>query len=128
MRILKLVAIVLGIVGLIVAGVYLGRIFLDLQTIMGAANTGRSANVLSSPMATVGLVAGLSALGGLLLGIGLGLPMRTPGAVRRQALQDASDVREASIRRRVGGLDEQGPRSGASTDASAVNKADEELR
>lgn len=109
MKILKLVAVVLGLVGLVIAGIYLGRIFLDLQTIMGAANTGRSANVLASPMPFIGLVAGLASLGGLLLGLGIGLPSRTRGAIRRQALQDASDLREASIRRRVGGPDSAEP-------------------
>ncbi len=126
MKILKLLFAVVGLVGLVAAGVYLFRLYMDLQLIMGAANTGRSANVLASPMPVIGLVAGLAGVGGLLLGLAIGLPGRTAGAIRKQALQDASDIREASIRRRVGGLDDA-PAGGA-TNAESVRKSEGEQR
>lgn len=103
MKILKGLFLVLGVAVLAVGGYYLANVFLYMQTVMGAANTGRSANVLASPVPRIMLIAAFAAVGGLLLGLGLALPSRTRSAVRRQALQDASDAREAAIRQRIGG-------------------------
>lgn len=106
MKILKGLLLVLGVVGLAVGGWYLFQAWLEVRNVWAIANSMRSTtSVNPQPLVMTATLVGM--LGGLLLGLGIGMPLHTRGAVRRQALQDASDMREASIRDRVGGLDKE---------------------
>lgn len=117
MKILKLLLLALGIIGLGVGGWYLLQTWLEVRNLWAVSNALRSP-VSPNPTPMVLLTAGIAALGGLLLGVGIGLPARSQAAVRRQALQDASDAREASIRSRV--LGEDHPASDEETAAESV--------
>lgn len=99
-KILKLVLTVLGVLGLGVGGYFLFQAWLEVRNLWAIANSMRS-TTSANPVPTVMVAALLGAAGGLVLGLGLALPVRTRGAVRRQALQDASDAREAAIRQRL---------------------------
>lgn len=100
MKFLKALLALLGLVGLGVAGYYLFNAWVDVRSMMAIANANRSAEFVS-PWTKISLAFWVGALGGLLLGLGIGLPLRTPGAVRRKALQDAADARELQIRDRA---------------------------
>ncbi|WP_425307972.1 hypothetical protein AADG42_04190 [Ammonicoccus fulvus] len=125
MKILKLLLGVLGLAALITTVVFIVRTWDSVRGLWFAANANRS-QAFDNPINRIYLTIGLAALAGLLIGLAIGLPGRTAGAIRRQALQDASDVREASIRRRVGGLDDAS--SGGATSAESVRKSEEEQR
>lgn len=107
MKVLKGLMLVLGLIGLGVGGYFLFQAWLEVRNLWAIANSMRSTTSVN-PTPTVLIAALVGMAGGLLLGIGIGLPSRTRGAIRRQALQDASDMREASIRQRVGGTDADG--------------------
>lgn len=127
MKILKLLLGVLGLAAIITAVVFIVRTWDSVRGLWFAANANRS-QPFDNPINQIYLTIGVAALAGLLVGLAIGLPSRTAGSIRRQALQDASDVREASIRRRAGGLDgEDGPgeKRGGATNA---NDVDGELR
>lgn len=100
MKILKVLFALIGLAGLIAAGIYLAQVLFDMQNIMGAANSGRSQQ-MPSPMNKIYITSGLAGLGGLLLGLGLGLPSRLAGGIRKEALRDAATKRETEIRSRA---------------------------
>lgn len=91
MKVLKALAIAVGLVGLAVAGWFLFRSWLDMRTLVAAANANRSTNFEANPIGKVSLSFGLGILGGLLIGIGVGLPFRTERSVRKQTLESATD-------------------------------------
>lgn len=104
MKILKGLLGVIALTGLIISIVFIVRTWDIVRGLWFAANANRSqefANPLQQIYVTIALAAGT----GLVLGLAIGLPTRTKNAVRRQALQDASDLREATIRARVGVAD-----------------------
>lgn len=104
MKILKVLFLVLGLIVLGVGGYFLFDAWLEVRNIWAIANSMRS-TTSTNPVPTVLIASGIAAAGGILLGIGIGFPTRSQRAVRKQALQDASDMREAAIRKRVGGVD-----------------------
>lgn len=89
MKVLKALAVAIGLVGLIVASVILFRGYLSMRDLVSAANANRSQNLMTNPIDRVALAFGLGILGGLLVGVGLGLPLRGEGAGRKQALRSA---------------------------------------
>lgn len=105
MKIVKVLLAVLGVVGLGVGGYFLFQAWLEVRNLWAIANSMRSTTSVN-PTPTVMLAAALGAVGGLVLGVALGLPSRTRAAIRQEALQDASDVREAAIRQRVAGTND----------------------
>lgn len=106
MKILKWVLAIIGVAGLIAAIVLLGKFALDARELIGAAQRYDSARSIQDPFVTTALIAGISAAGGLLLGVGLGMPSRTAGSIRNAALDDAAARREAEIRGRAAGPDQ----------------------
>lgn len=80
MKILKVAMIILGLAAIAAGIFYLVQTTWDMREVMGAANSGRSTK-FESPMATIYLMSGLALLGGLVLGIGLGMPRRTAKAI-----------------------------------------------
>lgn len=98
MKAVKWVLIVLGAVCLGVGLYMVIRLSMDMRTIMGAANAGKSVDVLQNPMRTVWIVGAVALGAGALLGAGIGLPRRTLGSVRRETLEGAAAQRESAIR------------------------------
>lgn len=103
MKPLKITLSVLGLVALIAGGFYLTFVWVATGQLLAAANANKSANLYPSPMLNTYITAALAAVGGLLLGLGLGLPMRTRGQVRRAALDQAAQKRQDEIGSRASG-------------------------
>ena len=108
MKFLKILFILLGLAGLIAAGVFLGLNWVDIGKLLAAANNDKSGALNPDPMGRIYLMSGLTAIGGLLLGLGLGLPSRTAGQIRNSALDSAAARRQDEIRTRATGQVEQG--------------------
>lgn len=103
MKFLKWLLALVGVVGLVAAGVLLGKFALDSRELIGAAQRYSGAIAIQDPFISAMLIAGIAAAGGLVLGIALGMPSRTAGQIRNQALDNASVRREAEIRSRADG-------------------------
>ncbi len=95
MRIMKVIAWILAIIGLIglLAGIGLALYnqLVPLQNVYVLASTvNRNGDnvVLNDPRPMVLLQTGLALAGGLLLGLGLGMPKKTRGAVREEAVNE----------------------------------------
>jgi len=97
MKPLKWLLGLLGLAALVGAGVWLFRFGWDMQEIIGAAQRYDSARVIANPVTTTTMIAGVALAGGLLLGLGLGLPTRTQGQVRRSTLDEVNSGRSAAI-------------------------------
>ncbi|AXE39434.1 hypothetical protein JS278_02282 [Acidipropionibacterium virtanenii] len=98
MKAVKWVLVVVGAVCLGIGLYMVVRLSMDMRTIMGAANAGKSVDVLQNPMKTVWIVGAVALIAGVLLGLGIGLPRRTIGSVRRRTLEGAAAQRENAIR------------------------------
>lgn len=107
MKVLKAVLALVGIIGLVGAGVFLFLNYVDTRSLLAAANANKSGNLFADPMPRVYLTAGIAALGGLMLGMGLGLPPRTAAAVERDTLARVNERRSDAIAARALG-DEPG--------------------
>lgn len=109
MKILKVLLALLGIVGLVVAVVLLGTSFVQLNSMTSVANSNRSNpdSWFPNPFNQTALEVALGAAGGLLLGLGLGLPKKTSGQVRRDALDDVATQRQSSIAQRAAGSEQR---------------------
>lgn len=97
MKPLKLTLSVLGLIALVAGGIYLSFVWVSTGQLLAAANANKSANLLPSPMTNIFITAALAAGGGLLLGLGIGMPIRTRGQVRRAALDQAAQKRTDEI-------------------------------
>lgn len=111
MKPLKITLSVLGLIALVAAGFYLVFVGVTTGQLLAAANANKSANLLPSPMTNVYITSILAAGGGLLLGLGLGMPVRTRGQVRRATLDQAAQKRTDEISSRA-------QDNGTGTDAS----------
>lgn len=98
MKFLKGLLVVLGVAALGFGVYVLVRLSWDMNKIMGAANAAKTIDNLSNPMPRIWIASGVAAVAGLLLGLGLGLPRRTAGSVRKETLRGAASDREAAIR------------------------------
>lgn len=101
MKILKVVLGLIGIAGVIAVAVLLGQFALDSRELLGAAQRYTGTRPIQDPFQSTSLIAGVAALTGLLLGVAIGLPMRTPGAIRRDALDDTNARRSTEIGNRA---------------------------
>lgn len=90
MKILKATLVIIGLVVLVVTGVLVGKFALDSQLLMGAAQRYDQANNYIDPFQGMILILGVGALGAFLLGFGAGLPRRTAGSIRNEALATAA--------------------------------------
>lgn len=102
MKILKLLLAVLGVAGVIGAGVYTYLGWFELQKLVAVAESMRSAPQVN-PQQEIMLAIGLALIGGLLLGLGLGIPRRSSGQIRKETLQAVNTGRESEIRQRATG-------------------------
>ena len=108
MKLMKIVLLLLGLAALVAGGVFLGLNWVDVGRLLTAANNDKSANLNPDPMPRIYLTTALGTVGGLLLGLGLGLPTRTAGTIRNEALDGAAARRQDEIRTRATGTDEIG--------------------
>lgn len=86
MKFLKWILALLGVAALVAAGALLVNIVWDMGKLMAAVrsyNTG-----IKDPTMRIYYTAGLAALGGLLLGWGIGLPTRTGRGIRKAYRSD----------------------------------------
>jgi Ca2+/Na+ antiporter len=80
MSILARVIAVLGLILIVAAAIFLVKNVIDINQLYAVAYSNKSNNYPSSPVYNVIWTAGITLLGGLLAGVGLGMAMR-----RRQA-------------------------------------------
>lgn len=102
MKILKGLLVLLGLAGVIGAGIYTYVGWFQLQKLVAVAESMRSAPQVN-PQQELMLALGLALLGGLVLGIGLGMPRRSQGKIRKETLQAVATGREQEIRGRATG-------------------------
>lgn len=88
MKVLKNVLLVVGLIAVIAAGAMLLNNIWNLKTIFELAYVNKSQASLTNPIPLVALGAGLALVGGILLGLGIGMPRRTAGSVRKDAIED----------------------------------------
>ena len=81
MKFLKWILSILGLVGLVAAGIMLAKNIIDINQLVAVASANRSTG-WTNPRRWIYWTVGLAALGGLLLGWGIGLPRRTGRSVR----------------------------------------------
>ncbi len=88
MKVLKTVLLVVGLLVVAGAAALLVKNAWDLRVLYEVAMANKSQPSVTNPTNLVLIGAGLAAVGGLVLGLGLGLPRRTAGAVRQETLED----------------------------------------
>lgn len=86
MKVLKNVFLVLGLFAVVAGVVLLFLTYADVNRIYGVAIANPGQATYADPFPRVLLTVGVSLLGGLLLGLGIGLPRRTGGSVRAEAI------------------------------------------
>lgn len=102
MKFFKWVFGVLGLVGVIGGIIFTSYIGIsDVRALMAAANSNKSNNMFGDPMPRFWMAAGALGLGGLLLGLGLGMPSKTSRGYKHEALTQQATRREAEIANRA---------------------------
>ncbi|WP_420175892.1 hypothetical protein [Luteococcus sp. OSA5] len=86
MKFLKWLFILLGLAALVAGGAVLANVIWDMGKLLATVRSYNPNTI--DPTRRIYYVAGLAALGGLLLGWGIGLPSRTGRAVRNQYKSD----------------------------------------
>lgn len=103
MKFMKIVLAFIGVAGLVAAGILLALNSVDLLRLTDVANANNSQSPFANPFERVALTSGLAAAGGLLLGLGLGMPGKTRGQIRNEALDSAAAKRQSEIQNRAAG-------------------------
>lgn len=88
MKVLKNVLLVLGLLVVAGAGALLIKNAWDLRILYEIAMANKSQPSVGNPTNLVLIGAGLAAVGGVLLGLGIGMPKRSAGAVRHDAIEE----------------------------------------
>lgn len=88
MKVLKNVFLVIGLVVVAGAAALLVKNAWDLRILYEIAMANKSQPSVGNPTNLVLIGAGLAVVGGLLVGLGIGMPKRTAGSVRHQTLED----------------------------------------
>lgn len=103
MKILKVGLLVLGAIALLVGGWMLFMtVMVDVKVLYEIATRYSTSSDLKDPRQSVLLIAGLAALGGVLVGIGIGLPMKSSPSEKKlnemveQRIRERLDVDGAS--------------------------------
>jgi hypothetical protein len=88
MKVLKNVFLVLGLLVVAGAGALLVKNAWDLRILYEIAMANKSQPSIGNPTNLVLIGAGLAVAGGLLVGLGIGMPKRTAGSVRTATLEE----------------------------------------
>ncbi|MGV8848837.1 MAG: hypothetical protein ACOH16_04740 [Propionibacteriaceae bacterium] len=88
MKVLKNVFLVIGLLVVAGAGALLVKNAWDLRILYEIAMANKSQPSVVNPTNLVLIGAGLAVIGGLLVGLGIGMPRRTAGSVRHQTLEE----------------------------------------
>lgn len=107
MKVLKATLALLGIAGIVATLVLLGKFWLDSKTLLGAAQRYDAGSAYLDPMVAASIIVGVTALSFFLLGLAVGLPLRTAGRIQKEALQQASASRQADTAAGQAGSDAQ---------------------
>ena len=94
MKFMKSAAAVCGLIALVVLGFFIAKVFYEVGNLVSVANANKSQG-FASPMRTIMTATGLAGLAGLLLGLGLGMPTKTAGGIRKEALRKAELAQQA---------------------------------
>lgn len=87
MKVLKNVFLVIGLLVVAGAGALLVKNAWDLRILYEIAMANKSQPSVLNPTNLVLIGAGLAVVGGLLVGLGIGMPKRTAGAVRHETIE-----------------------------------------
>jgi hypothetical protein len=87
MKVLKSVLVVLGLLAVAGAAALLVKNVWDLRILYEVAMANKSQPSVGNPTNLVLVGAGLAAVGGVVLGLGIGLPRRTATAVRHDTIE-----------------------------------------
>ena len=88
MKVLKSVLVVVGLLAVAGAAGLLVKNVWDLRVLYEVAMANKSQPSVVNPTNLVLIGAGLAALGGVVLGLGIGLPRRTHNAMRHQTIEE----------------------------------------
>ena len=102
MKVLKNVFLVIGLLVILGAAGVLVKNAWDLRVLYEVAMANKSQPSVTNPTNLVLIGAALAVGGGVLLGLGIGLPRRTAGAIRTEALADYQHGIEAPESSRSG--------------------------
>jgi hypothetical protein len=92
MKVLKNVFLVIGLLVVAGAGALLVKNAWDLRILYEIAMANKSQPSVLNPTNLVLIGAGLAVIGGLLVGLGIGMPRRTAGSVRNATLEELHRV------------------------------------
>lgn len=90
MKVLKIALAVLGIAGVITTIVLMGKFWLDSKTLLGAAQRYDAGSNYLDPMVSASIIVGVAAASFFVLGLAVGLPMRTAARIRRELRDEQS--------------------------------------
>ena len=88
MKVLKSVFLVVGLLAIAGAAAMLVKNAWDLRILYEVAMANKSQPSVVNPTNLVLIGAGVGVIGGVLLGLGIGMPRRTANAVRHQTIED----------------------------------------
>lgn len=97
MKVLKATLALFGIAGIVATVVLLGKFWLDSKTLLGAAQRYDAGSIYLDPMVSASIIAGVSAISFFLLGLAVGLPLRTAGRIGKEAIEHASANQQSEI-------------------------------
>lgn len=123
MKVLKWLLVLVGVAALIGTIVYTYLGWLDLQRLIAAAESMRSAPQ-PNPGQEIVIAISLALASGLGIGFGLGMPRRTAGRIRKETLESSAAAREADIRQRAAGGSGGAASGGADGAGGPVGPAD----
>ena len=88
MKVLKSVLLVVGLLAIAGAGALLVKNAWDLGNLYNVAMDNKNQTSVVNPTSLVLIGAGLAAVGGIVFGLGIGLPRRTANAVRHDTIEE----------------------------------------
>lgn len=88
MKVLKSLLLVIGLLAIAGAGALLVKNTWDLRILYEVAMANKSQPSVANPTNLVLIGAGLAVVGGIVFGLGIGLPRRTANALRHQTIEE----------------------------------------
>lgn len=106
MKVLKSVLVVVGLLAVAGAAGLLVKNVWDLRILYEVAMANKSQPSVVNPTNLVLIGAGLAAAGGIVLGLGIALPRRTPAAIRHATIEELQRQTSADAAVQVAALHE----------------------